>query len=132
MHLYENDSLEPGKGLQMENTTRYSLQLRFVGLASDSITGNAELEVLAHPEKAGQPFQGKFQPWEPVFEDICTLMQSSAFHRKAIQRTLSAGLPAHLINRETGDRHMFSAEDLAGLSLLPVGAGLDTDLSTAA
>jgi hypothetical protein len=120
----------------MENTTRYSLQLRFVGLASDNISGNSALEVLAHPEMAGQPFHGHFHPWEPVFEDICSLMRSSAFHRKAIQRTLTAGLPAHLINRETGDKHMFSAEDLARLSLLPLcnglGADLSTDLSTAA
>jgi hypothetical protein len=56
-------------------------------------------------------------------------MRSSAFHRKAIQRTLTAGLAAHLINRETGGKHMFSAEELAGLSLTPMPG---SDLITAA
>jgi len=111
----------------MQNATHYTLQLRFVGSLSDA--SHSELEVLAHPvqsDLASQPFQGRFQRWEPVFEDICSLMRSSAFHRKAIQRTLSAGLPAHLINRETGDKHMFSAEEVAQLSLTPLESGLST------
>jgi hypothetical protein len=113
----------------MENTTRYSLQLRFVGNGGEGHFDASELEVLAHPEAAGQPFLGRFRQWEPVFEDICALMRSSAFHRKAIQRTLSAGLAAHLINRETGDKHMFSGEDLARLSLAPVTPGLGSNLA---
>jgi hypothetical protein len=113
----------------MENTTQYTLQLRLVGNAADGQCDASELEVLAHPSEAGQPFHGRFQPWERVFEEICSLMRSSAFHRKAIQRTLTAGLAAHLINRETGGKHMFSAEELAGLSLTPMPG---SDLITAA
>jgi hypothetical protein len=113
----------------MENTTRYTLQLRLLGHTADGPFDASELEVLAHPAESGQPFHGRFQPWDRVFEDICSLMRSSAFHRKAIQRTLSAGLAAHLINRETGNKHMFSAEELACLSLSPMPG---SDLSTAA
>lgn len=60
------------------------------------------------------------------------MMQSSAFHRKAIQRTLAAGLAADLINRETGSKHIFTAEELAALSLTPMFDEHATDLSTAA
>jgi hypothetical protein len=120
----------------MENTTLYTMQLRFVGSNADGLFGNSELEVIAHPlnhaEPGGQPFLGRFLHWQPVFEDICRLMQSSAFHRKAIQRTLSAGLAADLINRETGSKHTFSADELARLCLAPVSGSLGSDLSTAA
>jgi hypothetical protein len=59
-------------------------------------------------------------------------MSSSPFHRKAIQRTLAAGLDAHMINRETGDKHIFSSDELAALSLKPVNGMLPSDLSNAA
>lgn len=132
MHLFKNDLYKPGKGLQMENTTRYTVQLRFIGSNADGLFANSELEVLAHPEQAGQPIRGRFQHWEPIFEDICCLMRSSAFHRKAIQRTLNAGLSADLINRETGSKHIFTAEELAQLSLSPMLPAMEADLSTAA
>jgi hypothetical protein len=119
----------------MESSIRYTLQLRIVG--SESKHGSSELEVLAHPCQPGQHFQGRFRQWEPVFENICSWVSSSAFHRKAIQRTLTAGLPAFLINRETGNKHVFSAEEIAQLSLTPAEAEalLNADgsnLSTAA
>jgi hypothetical protein len=44
----------------------------------------------------------------------------------------SQGDPAdveRLINRETGDKHMFSGEDLARLSLAPVTPGLGSNLA---
>ena len=114
----------------MESTIQYTLRLRFVG--SDSKQGTSELEVLASPCDEGQPYHGRFLHWEPVFENICSWVSTSAFHRKAIQRTLTAGLPAHLINRETGNKHVFSAEEIARLSLTPgeaeilVGSGLSS------
>jgi hypothetical protein len=116
----------------MESTIQYTLQLRVVG--SDSKQGTSELEVVAHPCQQGQPFHGRFLQWEPIFERICSWVSSSAFHRKAIQRTLAAGLPAHLINRETGDKHVFSAEEIARLSLTPAEAEilLVSSLDTAA
>ena len=116
----------------MENTVQYTVQLRIVG--SDSKQGNSELEVVAHPSQQGQPYHGRFLQWEPIFEKICSWVSSSAFNRKAIHRTLTAGLPAHLINRETGDKHMFSAEEIGHLSLTPSEAGilLEPSLETAA
>jgi len=130
MNLIKKIDTNDPEGAEMENTHHYTLQLRFVENSSDAM-GSSELEVLAHPAGMGQPIQGRFPHWEPIFEDICTLMRSSAFHRKAIQRTLAAGLAAHLINRETGDKHIFSEAELASLSLTPMG-GLDEDLSSAA
>ncbi len=116
----------------MENTSRYTLQLRFVADTSDASFLDHQLEILAHPTQTGQLFQGRFLLWEPVFEEICQMMRSSAFHRKAIQRTLTAGLAADLINRETGSKHIFTAEELAALSLTPYFADSETGLSTAA
>jgi hypothetical protein len=103
----------------MEDTNRYALQLRFVGKSSDGAHQNSELDVLALPVKMGNTLHGRFRNWEPVFEDICLLMNSSAFNRKAVQRTLTAGLPADLIDRQTGQQYMFSAGALASLKLLP-------------
>ncbi len=116
----------------MENSARYTLQLRFVADTSDSSYLDHQLEILAQPVQIGQPFQGRFRLWEPIFEEICSMMRSSAFHRKAIQRTLAAGLAADLINRETGSKHIFTAEELAALSLTPTFDEHATDLSTAA
>jgi hypothetical protein len=115
----------------MENT-KYTLQLRFVGI--DSHSGHSALEVLAHPCEQGQPIHGRFLHWEPVLEKICSWVSTSAFHRKAIKRTLAAGLPADLINRETGGKHVFSAEEIARLSLTPAEAEalLDSSLGAAA
>ncbi len=98
----------------MEKIVQYTLQLRV-----DTTNSVSELEILAHPDATGQPFRGSFKHWEPMFESICAWVSSSAFHRKAIQRTLTAGLPAFLINRETGDKHMFSEEEVATLGLKP-------------
>ena len=114
----------------MDNSPRYTLQLRFVADTSDSAYVDHQLEILAHPTQAGQQFQGRFRLWEPVFDEICSMMRSSAFHRKAIHRTLAAGLAADLINRETGSKHIFTGEELAALCLTPYY--LSTDLSTAA
>jgi hypothetical protein len=120
----------------MENTVQYTLRLRFVG--SETKIGSSELEVVAHPCQEGQPYRGRFLQWEPVFESICSWVSSSAFHRKAIQRTLAAGLPAYLINRETGSKHVFSAEEVARLCLTAseaealLGSDPESGLSTAA
>lgn len=116
----------------MDTSTRYTLQLRFVADATDSTFHDHQLEILAHPTQTGPLFQGRFRTWEPVFEEICAMMRSSAFHRKAIQRTLAAGLAADLINRETGSKHIFTSEELAALSLTPHFTDMNDGLSTAA
>ena len=119
----------------MEDTVQhYTLQLRVVTPNQEGLPGPSVLEVVAYPALPGQSIQGRFSPWEPVLESICTWINASAFHRKATQRTLAAGLPAYIINRETGSKHLFTAEQIARLSLtadLPQTL-LGSDLSTAA
>ncbi len=119
----------------MQNPVNYTLQLRM--LPAD-LQGSTELEVVAQPCQSGLPFHGRFRQWEPVFDNICAWVSTSAFHRKAVQRTLSAGLVADLINRETGSKHLFSEVEIARLGLsvreadILLAADHTSDLSTAA
>ncbi len=118
----------------MQSTVNYTLQLRVVPADLQGIT---ELEVMAQPCQSGQPFHGRFRQWEPIFDNICAWVSTSAFHRKAVQRTLSAGLVADLINRETGNKHEFSQAEISRLGLTIQEADVlltceQSDLSTAA
>ncbi len=95
----------------------YSLQLRPVEMCSNSEHRVSELEIVALPAGSGSEIKARFRQWEPVFERICSILSSSPFHRKAMHRTLNAGLPAHLIDRATGSKHLFSQEEIAMLEL---------------
>ncbi len=103
--------------MQQDNTTQYSLQLRPVEPTTESRHGFSVLEVVAQPSGPGSVIKARFRQWEPIFDRICAFVSSSPFHRKAMHRTLSAGLPAHLIDRVTGGKHMFSQEQIAALRL---------------
>jgi hypothetical protein len=98
-------------------STLYSLQLRPVCAAADSAQGISELEVIAQPAGPGSVRKARFRQWEPIFDRICTILSSSPFQRKAMHRTLFAGLPARLIDRSNGSTRLFSAEELAALEL---------------
>lgn len=100
-----------------KETMQYSLQLRPVEMSSESRHGVSELEVIVFPAGSGKVMKARFRQWEPIFERICSIISSSPFHRKAMHRTLKAGLPTHLINRSTGDKHLFSQEQIAELNL---------------
>lgn len=98
-------------------TMRYSLQLRPVEVSQQSEDGVLELEFVAEPEGAGQPIRGRFRQWHPIFERLCTLLSSSPFHRKVMQRSLRAGVPMHVLDRTNGTKLMFSEEQIASLAL---------------
>jgi hypothetical protein len=97
-------------------TTRYSLQLRPVELCSQSDHGVSEMEIVAHPAGAGEPIYTRSRQWLPIFERLCTLLSSSPFHRKAMHRTLRAGVPMHVLDRTNGEKLLFSQEEIAALS----------------
>lgn len=96
-------------------TMRYSLQLRPVEVSQQSEDGVLELEFVAEPEGVGQAIRGRSRQWLPIFERLCTLLSSSPFHRKAMQRTLRAGVPMHVLDRTNGAKLMFSEEQIAAL-----------------
>lgn len=100
-----------------QDTTLYSLQLRPIEPSTESDHGFSALEVVAQPSGPGSVIRARFRQWEPIFERICAFVSSSPFHRKAMHRTLRAGLPAHLIDRVTGGKHLFSQEQIAELCL---------------
>jgi hypothetical protein len=97
--------------------TLYSLHLRPVGAAMDSADGISELEVIAQPAGPGRARKARFRQWEPVLDRICATLGFSPFHRKAMHRTLFAGLPADMIDRSNGHTRLFSSEELAALEL---------------
>lgn len=101
--------------MQMQ-TTRYSLQFCPVELSQQSEDGVVELEIVAQPEGAGQTIRTRSRQWLPIFDRLCTLLSSSPFHRKAMQRTLTAGLPMHVVDRTDGSKLFFSKEDIAALT----------------
>ncbi len=109
-----------------KESTFYSLQLRPIQLCSESSHGVSEVEVVAHPTGPGREMKGRFQQWEPIFERICSIMSSSPFHRKAMHRTIRAGLPTHFIDRATGSKHLFSREQIAELSLSSEEASINS------
>jgi hypothetical protein len=101
----------------MKSDASYHLQLRLIGDVTGIQDDVCQLEVVAKPEDAGPAFCGQFSHWNPVLDEICTFMHSSPFNRKAIQRTLSAGLAADLINRETGKKFGFGPAVIQSLHL---------------
>jgi hypothetical protein len=97
--------------------TRYSLQLRPVELASHADDGVLEMEIVAQPDGPGQPICRRSRQWLPIFERICNFLSSSPFHRKAMHRTLRAGVPMDLLDRTNGAKLLFSAEEIAAFAL---------------
>ncbi len=100
-----------------DECTFYSLQLRPVEMSLGTKQSISELEVVALPAGPGKIRKARFRQWEPVFEHICSILSSSPFHRKVMRRTLEAGLATHLINRSTGNKHLFSQDEIATLEL---------------
>ena len=98
------------------NPTRYSLQFRPIALSQPSEDGVMELEIVAEPEGPGQAIRTRSRQWLPIFDRLCTLLSSSPFHRKAMQRTLDAGVPMHVLDRTNGAKLLFSEEQIAALS----------------
>jgi hypothetical protein len=99
----------PEMNAMPKQTTRYSLQLSPVELSSQSDCGVLEMEIVAHPEGPGEAIR--------TFERICTLLSSSPFQRKAMHRTLTAGVPMHVLDRTNGEKQLFSEEEIAMLAL---------------
>ncbi len=97
-------------------TTRYSLQFRPIPVTQTTEDGSMELEIFAEPEGPGQPIRARARQWLPVFDRLCTLLSSSPFHRKAMHRTLQAGVPMQVVDRTDGSKLMFSAEQIAALT----------------
>lgn len=100
-----------------KETTLYSLQLRPVELSSQAEHGVLEMEIVAHPNGPGQPILRRSRQWLPIFDRVCNLLSSSPFHRKAMHRTLKAGVPMHFLDRSNGAKRLFSEEEIAALSL---------------
>ena len=107
----------------INETTRYSLQLRPVEMchASDHGVlgmdhGVLEMEIVAHPEGPGQPISTRLRQWVPFFERLCALLSSSPFHRKAMHRTLRAGLSMHVLDRSNGEKLLFTHEEILALA----------------
>jgi hypothetical protein len=101
----------------MNDMTRYSLQLRPVELCNQSDHGVLEMEIVAHPDGPGEAIRTRSRQWLPIFERICTFLSSSPFQRKAMHRTLKAGVPMHVLNRTNGEKLFFSEEEIAALAL---------------
>jgi hypothetical protein len=100
-----------------KQTTRYSLQLSPIELSSQSDCGVLEMEIVAQPEGPGEAIRTRSRQWLPIFESICTLLSSSPFQRKAMHRTLTAGVPMHVLDRTNGEKQLFSEEELTMLAL---------------
>lgn len=98
------------------NSTRYSLQFRPIPVTQTADDSSMELEILAEPVGPGQPIRTRARQWLPVFDRLCTLLSSSPFHRKAMHRTLQAGVPMHVLDRTDGSKLMFSEEQIAALT----------------
>ena len=103
--------------MSTQEPTRYSLQLRPVELCHTSDHGVLELEFVASPAGPGQPILSRSRQWLPIFERICSLLSSSPFHRKAMHRTLRAGVPMQLLDRSNGETLFFSEEEIAAMTL---------------
>ncbi len=97
--------------------TRYSLQFRPVEMSAHATPGVMELEIVAQPEGAGAPISTRSRQWLPIFERLCSLVSSSPFQRKAMERTLQAGVAMHVLDRSSGAKLFFSEEEIAALTL---------------
>lgn len=100
-----------------KEATRYSLQMLPIELSSQSDYGVLEMEIVAQPNGPGEAIRTRSRQWLPIFERICTLLSSSPFHRKAMHRTLTAGVPMHVLDRTNGEKLLFSEEEIAALAL---------------
>jgi hypothetical protein len=94
----------------------YSLQLRLVNDVTENATGH-RVEMTALPEESGEPHLAHFEPWESLSNRLVTVLSSTPFHLKVIQRTLHAGLTASVIDRVTGARQVFSLNQLKELGM---------------
>ena len=101
----------------MKQMTRYSLQLCPLELCSQSDDGVLEMEIVAQPEGPGLPIRTRSRQWLPIFDRICNFVSSSPFQRKAMHRTLKAGVAMHVLDRTNGAKLLFSEEDIAALAL---------------
>ena len=97
--------------------TRYSLQLRPVEFSSYADHGVLEMEIVAQPDGPGLPICRRSRHWLPIFERICNFLSSSPFHRKAMHRTLRAGVSMDLVDRTNGAKLLFSEEEILALAL---------------
>jgi hypothetical protein len=102
--------------MDSQETTFYSLQLRLVNDLPDSPAGH-KVELIALPEGPGEPWRAQFEHWEPLSHLLSAVASSTPFHLKVIYRTLHAGLTACLIDRSTGNRQIFSLNQLKDLGL---------------
>jgi hypothetical protein len=94
----------------------YSLHLRLVKDPPGD-TASHRFELIALPEGPGEPRRAHFEHWEPLSDCLSAVASSTAFHLKAIQRTMHAGLTASLIDRATGAKQIFSLHQLKDLGL---------------
>jgi hypothetical protein len=101
----------------MKDMIRYSLQLRPVELSSQADHGVLEMEIVAQPDGPGQPICRRSRQWLPILDRICDFLSSSPFHRKAMHRTLRAGVPMDVLDRTNGAKLLFSAEEIAALAM---------------
>ena len=100
-----------------EETTRYSLEMRPLELGKEAEHGVLEMEIVAQPNGPGEAIRTRSRQWLPIFERICTFLSSSPFQRKAMHRTLTAGVPMHVLDRTNGEKQLFSEEQIAALAL---------------
>lgn len=100
-----------------QETTRYSLQFRPLEMCHASDAGVLELEIVAQPDGPGQPISTRSRQWLPIFDRLCSLVSSSPFQRKAMQRTLHAGVAMQVMDRSNGAKLYFSEEEIAALTL---------------
>jgi hypothetical protein len=91
--------------------------MRPIELSTQSDCGVLEMEIVAQPNGPGEAIRTRSRQWLPIFERICTLLSSSPFHRKAMHRTLTAGVAMHVLDRTNGEKLLFSEEEIAALSL---------------
>jgi hypothetical protein len=95
---------------------RYSLEFRPLEMSHQPEAGVLELEIVAQPEGAGAPISTRSRQWLPIFDRLCSLVSSSPFQRKAMQRTLQAGVPMHVLDRTNGTMRYFSEEEITALT----------------
>jgi hypothetical protein len=98
---------------------KYTVRIKFTGSAAEILLCNSPLHVLASSAGSGPSLSGSFLQWRPILEALCSFGNASPFNRKAIERTISAGLTADLIDRATGRKSLFTAEALSSLRLMP-------------
>ncbi len=105
-------------------SNQYSLELRPVPPGAGTGQSASEVELIALPQGSGEILKARFRGFELLLDLICSLEGTKPFQRKALHRTLSAGLVAHVINRETGAPQWFSQNEIAVFHLAPEESGL--------